>query len=101
MKEYLSNYIKEVENGNKEKEEDLLIKISFFQHERLIHLLVTIFVGILACLFLLSFLALENFFLLILFLFLLVLFIPYILHYYFLENNVQKLYKLYDKLKKK
>ena len=103
MKEYLCSYLEELEkvkNKNLSPEEkealgkNLLTKISFFQHERLIHLLVTIFTGTIACLFLLGFLALENFFLLLLFVL-----IPYIFHYYFLENNVQKLYKIYDEIK--
>ena len=108
MKEYLCSYLKELEKvktknlSPDEKEalgKNLLTKISFFQHERLIHLLVTIFTGTIACLFLLGFLALENFFLLLLFVLMMCLFIPYIFHYYFLENNVQKLYKIYDEIK--
>ncbi len=104
MKEYLENYIKELEkkkNLSKEELEQVLIKIKFFQHERLIHLIVTVFVGIVACLFLLGFLALENVLLFILFILMIILFIPYIFHYYFLENNVQRLYKIYDNLKEK
>lgn len=110
MKNYLNTYLSEVEktlkkdlNAERRQEicQELLVKISFFQHERLIHLIVTFFTGILCCLFLLGFLILENIFLLVLFLLMLCLFVPYIFHYYFLENNVQKLYKIYDKLKEK
>lgn len=77
------------------------LQISLFQHERLIHLLVTIFVGLLAMLFLLFGLMLESISLLLIFLCLLLLFIPYILHYYCLENGVQKLYQQYDQLQNK
>lgn len=110
MKEYLEDYIKELDKikkkdlSNDEKEtfkQNLLVKIGFFQHERLIHLLVTIFAGLSTILFLLGFLLLENIFMGCLFLLTFLLFVPYILHYYFLENNVQKLYKYYDELNKK
>ena len=39
--------------------------------------------------------------LLVLFVALLVLLIPYIAHYYILENGVQKMYRQYDELIKK
>ena len=47
MKKYIMDYLEYVEK-NKEKAdkkfiEEHLIKINFFQHERLIHLLVTLF----------------------------------------------------------
>jgi hypothetical protein len=79
--------------------EDLLIQIPFFQHERFIHLVVTVTFALLAfaALFLVLFYeSLGNYLLLA---FLLVLLIPYIRHYYILENGVQKLYGYYDKLK--
>ena len=108
MKKRLSNYIKEIDNKIKENKkitkEDLdyhLIQINIFQHERLIHLLVTIFVGILSISFYLSGIITNNISLLIVFLVLLCLFIPYLMHYRFLENNTQKLYEQYDILRKK
>lgn len=108
MKERILNYVQERDkliNENqkipKERLEYHLIQIEQFQHERLIHLIVTALVGILAILFLLFGLLMENIGLLIAFIALLCLFIPYILHYYLLENNVQKMYSQYDKLLKK
>lgn len=105
MKERILNYIKETdkiinkkENITKERINYHLIQIQQFQHERLIHLIVTVFVGTLAILFLLFGLLTENIGLLIVCFGLLFLFIPYILHYYLLENNVQKMYHQYDKL---
>ena len=95
-KEYLE-YVK----NNKVKKEDLLTNINFFQHERLIHLLVTIFVGIVTILFLGIGISNELISFLIIGLITLVLFIFYIFHYYFLENSTQKLYKIYNDLKKK
>lgn len=75
---------------------ELLVQIGFFQHERLVHLIVTVTFAILTVLSLLG-CVLEPqpamFALTVLFL---VLLIPYIRHYYILENGVQKLYTYYD-----
>ena len=58
MRDYLKAYIKEIEaNLKKEKEfskddlEKFKTKIMFFQHERLIHLLVTLFYSLFALIF--------------------------------------------------
>ena len=58
MKKYLFDYIKEIDNLLNDKEkisnDDIqkhLIKIQFFQHERLIHLLVTLFYALFTILF--------------------------------------------------
>ena len=103
MKVKLKEYIKEQESKkdySKEDLNDLLTWISFFQHERLVHLIVTFFTGISAILVLIATIQFETITLLILFFILLLLFIPYIFHYYYLENGVQKLYDLYFQAKK-
>lgn len=73
-----------------------LIQVGFFQHERMIHLIVTVTFALLEmmtiCLTVVSF----SPFLGLLALLLLVLLIPYIRHYYILENEVQKMYGQYD-----
>lgn len=76
----------------------LLIQIQFFQHERLIHLMVTVLFALLAVLTLFATLIIENLLLLVLFLLFFVLLVPYVRHYYILENGVQKLYEYYDRL---
>lgn len=109
MKHDLKEYLNEIDellkkDKIKDKEQILknhLIQIKFFQHERLIHLIVTVFVGTMTILFLLFGLFLNNLMLFLLFLLTFLLFIPYILHYYFLENGVQKLYKQYWNLDNK
>ena len=102
MKKYLYDYIKEIDNlldSRKIQEEDIqnhLIKIGFFQHERLIHLYVTLF-----CIFLFFVFSGLGFIFSIFFLiaFMLLLFsICYLVHYFHLENGVQYLYKQYDKM---
>ena len=86
-----------------EKEElrrEVLIQIQFFQHERLIHLIVTVTFAILTVMSVLGFVATTQIGLLVLTGMLLVLLIPYIRHYYILENGVQKLYQYYDSIVK-
>lgn len=104
MKKYLYDYIKEIdlllESNKKIKDEVIknhLIKISFFQHERLIHLLVTLFYAFIFLIFLgLGFI---HFIFYIISLIIMVFLICYIIHYFKLENGVQYLYKQYDKMK--
>ena len=81
----------------KEKSE-LLIQIGFFQHERLIHLIVTVLFALMTVLVFI--LAVTNFapWTGVLLLLLLILLVPYIKHYWLLENGTQKLYEYYDKL---
>ena len=102
MRKYLKEYINEANNYKNKKDIDtLLIKISFFQHERLIHLLVTLFFSLFAIIF--TFISYyTNYYLMYLIAFILyVIDIFYIIHYYTLENGVQKLYKIFDKLNSK
>lgn len=98
MKKQINDYLKYLENNKVDKKE-LLVKISFYQHERLIHLIVTCLVAISAILFTFMGLLLNNYLLLIVSIILFILFTFYILHYYFLENSIQKLYLYYDKIK--
>lgn len=109
MKDELDLFIEKINKITKEekvKEKDkkineALTKIQFFQHERLVHLIVTFFVGISCILFLCFALLVENIGLFILFLLTFILFVFYIFHYYHLENGVQYLYKKYFELLEK
>ena len=112
MEERLKNYLNKMEkqsamwkqsNGSditiedKNREiEDMLIQIGFFQHERLIHLIVTVTFALLTIIAILGILLVPQPALFILVLLLLVLLVPYVRHYYILENGVQKLYRYYD-----
>ena len=106
MKIKLNEYIEELKTKIERKKieknlsEEVLTWIEFFQHERLVHLIVTFFTGIGAILFLLGALYFEMLGLLLLILITLCLLIPYIFHYYYLENGVQQLYDLYFEIKK-
>lgn len=76
-------------------------KIKFFQHERFIHLIVTVLFAILTIMCILAIVIWQNINIVPLAVLLLVLLIPYIKHYYFLENSVQLLYKYYDQIYEK
>ena len=80
---------------------DLLIQIGFFQHERLIHLIVTVTFALLGIISIIATTLIENFMLILLDIAILCLLIPYIRHYYLLENEVQKMYTYYDIIVKK
>ena len=75
-----------------------LIQLNFFMHERLIHLLVTLTFALLA--FGTFFILYQNFSpaLLLLLFTIFILLVPYIMHYFLLENGVQKMYRQYDEL---
>ena len=73
-----------------------LTQIAFFQHERLVHLIVTVTFAILTMMSIIASVMISNPMLLVLTLLFLVLLVPYIMHYYTLENEVQKMYTQYD-----
>lgn len=75
-----------------------LVQIRFFQHERAVHLLVTLAFAMFAVVSLLAACITGEALLYLLLLALLLLLVPYIVHYYHLENGVQRLYRQYDGL---
>lgn len=81
--------------------EQHLNQIAFFSHERLVHLIVTVLFAILAFSIFIVCMFQPSIPLYILLLLLMVLLIPYIMHYYLLENGVQKMYRQYDELVKR
>lgn len=109
MEKRLKDYLAWMEELNpevyslQEKENlrrEVLVQIQFFQHERFIHLIVTVTFAILTVVSVLGFVATAQIGLLVLTGMLLVLLVPYIRHYYILENGVQKLYQYYDNIVK-
>lgn len=75
-----------------------LIQIGFFQHERFVHLLVTVTFALLEFITVGIFLITENISVLLLCAVVLCLLVPYIAHYYLLENETQKMYNQYDEI---
>ncbi len=102
MKKYIKDYINEIENklekGKLTKEEQIIFKdkITYFAHERLIHLLVTLFYVIYTLIFFA--LGMISYYFLIPFTIGIIFLLFYIPHYFFLENSVQYMYKLYDRI---
>ena len=90
-KEYIKMQAADPDVDKKALAEQLLVRIGFYQHERLIHLIVTMSFAIFL-------LVSINVYFLALSVLLLVLLVPYIAHYYFLENSTQELYKVYYSL---
>lgn len=86
------------EQEKERQKEELLIQIGFFQHERLVHLIVTVTFAVLTMLAVVGVLLTPQPALFVLVLLFFILLIPYIRHYYILENGVQKLYRYYDRL---
>jgi len=78
-----------------------LVKISWLQHERLVHLLVTMLFALILML-LVGFLLLlptPGVWLLVMALLVLGLLVAYVLHYFRLENSVQRWYALADEIR--
>ena len=122
MEERLKTYIKQVESRVNKLEDEakeqcatdkaslltciekekraLLTQISFFQHERLIHLIVTVLFAIMTIMAFVVVMVECSIGALVLLLLFLVLLIPYVRHYYILENGTQQLYTYYDRLEK-
>lgn len=79
---------------------ELLQRIEFYQHERLVHLIVTMSFGVFFLIALALMLTVGGWGAITLTILFLGLLVPYIKHYYFLENSVQKMYTFYYKVEK-
>ena len=75
-----------------------LKKIEFFQHERFIHLMVTLSMGLFLLLSLFFSMFHKTYTGLALSMLLLVLTAAYVIHYFHLENGVQRFYAYWEKL---
>ncbi|MBO5089011.1 MAG: hypothetical protein J6C01_10075 [Lachnospiraceae bacterium] len=105
IKQYM-NYVNLLLESDEERDwekemQKHLVQIAFFAHERFIHLVVTVLFALMTTMvFLYTF---SNFSipLLLLMILLMGLLIPYIKHYFLLENSVQDMYEQYDKMQEK
>ena len=103
---YLKDIAEKAESGEFSAEEldtlrkQALVQIGFFQHERFIHLIVTMTFALMTVITLMAICMTGYLPLVTLMLLLLVLLVPYIRHYYILENGTQTLYRYYDSLEK-
>lgn len=105
MKNSITEYIKYVDDELEKKvdfkklKDEHLIKIGFYQHERLIHLLVTLFYALFMLLTLI--LSFYNPLGIVIMFILMIILLFYVKHYFLLENSVQYMYKQYDKILEK
>ena len=100
---YIDEMLDESSEMNKGVERDWdkeierhLTQIRFFAHERLVHLIVFCLVAICTVMSILAFVIKGELMILPLIVLLFVLLVPYCMHYYLLENSVQKMYDQYD-----
>jgi len=107
MTEYLKKYMKSINErianyGSCEELEEIFSehkdKIAFMQHERIVHFLVTMMFAVILSVFMTAVLFLEHPAMLVLATIIIVLLGFYIKHYYFLENTVQEMYRVYDRI---
>ena len=78
-----------------------LDQIAFFSHERLVHLIVFMLVAICTVVSILALVISEEIVIIPLIVMLFVLLVPYCMHYYLLENSVQRMYDQYDEMVRK
>ena len=101
MEKYIKRHLKwmEKEDWTEEDFNYFLEVIKFVQHERLIHLIITILTATLFILFGILFLIEQNIVTTSLSIILTIVLIFFIRYYCFIENSVQKMYFMYTKKK--
>lgn len=104
--EHEKSVLEQLNNTNKSIDYEELLKyhnnqILWIQHERLIHLIITIFTALLFLLFGAIMLFFNNFITDILFLMISIVMVFYIVHYCRLENSVQKWYTISNNIRDK
>ena len=108
MKQYIKAYMavvnefidKELAGASSDRIREVLsefeVKIVYFQHERLIHLIVTVLFAILEIMSIFMSMICPSLSVALFCCLFLVLLVPYVMHYYFLENSVQQMYHMRD-----
>ena len=74
------------------------LRILWLQHERLVHLVIFLFTVLVLILIFLGTLLMDHLLLYVVMAILLIVSVFYCLHYFFLENAVQRWYRLYDEI---
>lgn len=104
--EFMNNAVKFIEDefdkldeaSKKAYLEEYTTKLTFFMHERLIHLIVTVLFAIMEIISITAMAVANNLISIVLSVMFMILLIPYVMHYYFLENSVQEMYKIRDRI---
>lgn len=96
-------YIRSCLDAKEEQDWELLLsyhqtQIGFLQHERFVHLMVTMVFAVFLVTFFIAGMALDSLGMLAIAVILIPVDIFYVLHYYKLENGVQRWYQLYKEI---
>lgn len=99
--EYMDALLERDDVDWEREKEKHLVQIAFFAHERQVHLIVMALFAIATVISILYLNFSGSLIIAALVFALLVLLIPYVMHYYLLENSVQKMYEQYDRMMNK
>ncbi len=95
---YVDKILQEDDRNWDREIEKHLVQIAFFAHERLVHLIVTVLFALMTIGSILYCNFTGQLVIVALVVALLLLMVPYIMHYYLLENSVQQMYRQYDRM---
>lgn len=96
--EYIDNLLEKDDVAWENETKKHLVQIAFFAHERFVHLIVMVLFALGTIMSILYLNYSGEIVIFLLTISLLILLVPYIKHYYLLENSVQKMYAQYDKM---
>ena len=97
--EMLKNPPKDIDYAEEERKH--LIQIQFFMHERLVHEIIMVLFALSTILVFIETVRTAEILFAVLLVALLILLVPYIMHYYVLENSVQYMYEQYDEMERR
>ena len=97
--EMLKNPPKDIDYAEEERKH--LIQIQFFMHERLVHEIIMVLFALSTILVFIETVRTAEILFAVLLVALLILLVPYIMHYYVLENSVQYMYEEYDEMERR
>lgn len=98
---YIDDLLEQEEVDWEREKEKHLVQIAFFAHERLVHLIVMVLFALSTVISILYLNYSGSIVVFALVVALFVLLVPYVMHYYLLENSVQKMYVQYDAMMNK
>ncbi len=97
--EMLKNPPKDIDYAEEERKH--LIQIQFFMHERLVHEIIMVLFALSTILVFIETVRTAEILFAVLLVALLILLVPYIMHYYVLENSVQYMYEQYNEMERR
>ena len=110
MRKKIKTYVKRIDDMLEHPAADIdyeyeqnkhLVQIQFYMHERLVHEIVMALFAIITVMAFIVTVLYQEFIFVIFLVVLLILLIPYVMHYYLLENSVQHMYEQYDEMERR